>query len=84
MSAPIIPCILTQPDSEALAEMGVALLQVKNERRLTLDDMGGVMRRTRESIAQYIAGEAEPGAVAWRRAVATWPELGEKLNGGGK
>lgn len=75
------PTILGQSDSAVLAEMGVALLQVKCERRLTLEDIGGVMRRSREMIAQYIAGEAEPGAVAWRRAEAAWPELTDKLGG---
>lgn len=75
----IAPTILGQSESDILAEMGVALLQVKNDRRLTLEDIGAVMRRSREMIAQYIAGEAEPGAVAWRRAEAAWPELAEKL-----
>lgn len=77
----IAPTILGQSESDILAQMGVALLQVKNERRLTLEDIGAVMRRSREMIAQYIAGEAEPGAVAWRRAEAAWPELVEKLGG---
>jgi hypothetical protein len=76
------PTILGKAETEILAEMGVALLQVKNERRLTLEDIGAVMRRSREMVAQYIAGEAEPGAVAWRRAEAAWPELSNKLNGG--
>lgn len=80
------PTILGKAEADILAEMGVALLQVKNERRLTLEDIGGVMRRSREMIAQYIAGEAEPGAIAWRRAEAAWPELTDKLdaNGGGQ
>ena len=73
------PKILGESEAAILAEMGIALLQVKNDRRLTLEDIGGVMRRSREMIAQYIAGEAEPGAVAWRRAEAAWPELIEKL-----
>lgn len=65
-----------------LASVGIALLQVKNERRLSLDDMGGTMGRTRVQVAHYIAGEAEMGVVAWLRANAAWPELADKLNGG--
>lgn len=75
-----VPTILGRSEADVLAEMGVALLQVKCERRLTLDDIGSVMRRSREAVAQYIAGETEPGAVAWRRAEAAWPELAEKLD----
>jgi transcriptional regulator with XRE-family HTH domain len=68
--------------AEILGDIGVALLQVKNARRLTLDDMGGRIGVSREMIAQYIAGEAEMGMVKWLRATEAWPELAEKLNGG--
>ncbi len=80
--------ILGRVRSDILGAMGVALLQVKNERRLTLDDMGDTIGRTRESVSQYIAGDAEMGAVAWLRARAAWPEIDDRLNaslnGGGK
>ncbi len=81
MSAPII---LGKPQADILADIGTALLQVKNERRLTLDDVGATLGRSREMVAQYIAGEAEMGVIVWMRANEAWPELGEKLNGGGK
>ena len=54
-------------------------MRVKCERRLTLDDMGASIARSREMVAQYIAGEAEMGMVAWLRANSAWPELAEKL-----
>ena len=73
---------LGRPQSELLGDVGVALLQVKNARRLTLDDMGSAIGRSREMVAQYIAGEAEMGFVTWLRALAAWPELADKLGGG--
>ncbi len=76
--------ILGIPQADILADIGVALLQVKNERRLTLDDVGAVLGRSREMVAQYIAGDAEMGVIAFLRANETWPELAEKLNGAGK
>ena len=77
----IAPTILCKPQAEILGAVGVALLQVKNERRMTLDDMGTSLGRSREMIAQYIAGEAEMGFVTWLRASVAWPELLDKLNG---
>lgn len=76
--------ILGKMPSEVLGEIGVALLQVKNAHRLTLDDIGAVIGRSRDSVAQYIAGDAEMGAIAWLRAVEQWPEIADKLNGGAK
>ncbi len=76
------PTILCKPQADILADIGVALLQVKNERRLTLDDVGAVLGRSREMVAQYIAGDAEMGVIAFLRANETWPELADKLNGG--
>ena len=75
------PTILCKPQAEILGAVGVALLQVKNTRRLTLEDMGTSLGRSREMIAQYIAGEAEMGFVTWLRALAAWPELADKLDG---
>lgn len=76
MSASII---LGQSRDAVLADAGTALLQVKNGRGLTLEEMGAEMRRTRESVAQYIAGEAEMGFITWERAKEAWPELAGKL-----
>lgn len=78
------PTIFGKSQADILAETGVALLQIKNSNRLTLEDMARVLGRTDDMVAKYIAGEAEMGFVAFRRAREAWPELDDKLNGGGK
>jgi hypothetical protein len=77
MSASII---LGRSRDAVVADAGTALLQIKNARGLTLEEMGAQIHRTRESVAQYIAGEAEMGFVTWERAKDTWPELEERMN----
>ena len=79
MAAPTVLCIISRSQADILGTVGVALLQVKNARHLTLDDMGATIGRSREMLAQYIAGEAEMGFVTWLRANAAWPELASKL-----
>lgn len=76
MSASII---LGRSRDAVVADAGTALLQVKNARGLTLEEMGAQIHRTRESVAQYIAGEAEMGFVTWERAKEAWPELCERM-----
>lgn len=76
MSASII---LGRTRETVVADVGTALLQVKNARGLTLEEMGAQIHRTRESVAQYIAGEAEMGFVTWERAKDAWPELPERV-----
>lgn len=71
--------ILGRLPSEIQAAMGVSLLQVKNARRLTLEDIGSVIGRTRESVSQYISADSEMAASCWLRAAAMWPELEERL-----
>lgn len=71
--------ILGRSRNDILADVGTALLQIKNNRGLTLEEMGAQMHRTRESVAQYIAGEAEMGFITWERALDAWPELEERL-----
>jgi hypothetical protein len=71
--------ILGRSRDTILADVGTALLQVKNGRGLTLEEMGAQMHRTRESVAQYIAGESEMGFITWERAREAWPELEERL-----
>ena len=61
------------------ADVGTALLQIKNARGLTLIDMASTLGRCDDMVAQYIAGEAEMGFVAWLRANEAWPELAERL-----
>ena len=76
------PTILRRPQAEVLGDVGIALLQAKTSRRLTLDDMGSTLGVSREMVAQYIAGEAEMGMVKWLRATVAWPEISEKISGG--
>jgi hypothetical protein len=71
--------ILCRSRNDILADAGTALLQIKNARGLTLEEMGAQIHRTRESVAQYIAGEAEMGFVTWERAKDAWPELAERM-----
>jgi hypothetical protein len=78
------PIILGKTQAEILGTVGIALLQVKNARHMTLDDMGSAIGRTDDMVSKYIAGEAEMGFVTWLRALAAWPELADKLIGGGK
>jgi hypothetical protein len=61
-------------NSHLLAAIGTALLQIKNEDRLTLADMGSILGRSDEMVAQYIAGEAEMGVTVWFRAQDAWGE----------
>ncbi len=62
-----------------LADIGTALLQIKNAHGLTLNDMAIVLGRIDDQVAKYIAGEAEMGIVAWLRANEAWPDLAERL-----
>jgi transcriptional regulator with XRE-family HTH domain len=73
------PIILGIPKRQMLGNAGTALLQVKNARGLTLDEMAEVMGRSDEAIAQYIAGESEMGFTAWLRACDAWDELPDLL-----
>ena len=73
------PNIFGKTQADILGVVGVALLQVKNARHMTLEDMGTAMGRTDDMVAKYIAGEAEMGFVTWLRALAAWPKLGSKL-----
>lgn len=69
-----------RPQAEILGDVGLTLLHIKNARGLTLEEMGAQIHRTRESVAQYIAGEAEMGFVTWERAKEAWPELVERMS----
>lgn len=68
-----------RPQADILGDVGLALLQIKNARGYTLDDMGAAIGVSREMVAQYIAGEAEMGMVKWLRANDAWPELADKV-----
>lgn len=71
--------ILGRTPSRVLADVGTALLQIKNTRGLTLDDMGYHIGVSREMVAQYIAGEAEMGFLKWLKANEAFPELAERI-----
>jgi cyanate lyase len=75
------PIILGKRD--LLNAIGTALLQIKCERRLTLNEMAETLGRSDEMLAQYIAGEAEMGVTAWLRADDAW-SLADKLKENGK
>lgn len=64
---------------DILGPVGTALLQIKNARGLTLQDMAYVMGRGDDMVAKYIAGDSEMGFVAWNRALHAWPELAERI-----
>jgi transcriptional regulator with XRE-family HTH domain len=63
-----------------LGDLGTALLQVKNARGLTLNDMAYALGRSDDQVAKYIAGEAEMGFVVWMRALDAFPEIEDRLN----
>lgn len=71
--------ILGRPISQVVGDVGVALLQIKNARGLTLEDMGAFIGVSREMAAQYIAGEAEMGFLKWLKANEAFPELAERI-----
>jgi transcriptional regulator with XRE-family HTH domain len=66
---------LGKPQSQVLGDVGTALLQIKNARGLTLEDMGRDIGVSREMVAQYIAGEAEMGFTKWFKARDAYDEL---------
>lgn len=71
--------ILGKSQAQILGDVGCALLQIKNARGLTLDDLGVAIGVSREMAAQYIAGEAEMGFTKWLRANEAFPELAERI-----
>lgn len=73
------PIILGKRIDDIQADVGTALLQVKNARGLTLIDMASVMGRSDDAVAKYISGEFEMGFIAWERAKNAWPELMDRL-----
>lgn len=71
--------ILGKSPMQLLGDVGCALLQIKNTRGLTLEELGHELGVSREMAAQYIAGEAEMGFVKWLRANERFPELAERI-----
>jgi hypothetical protein len=60
-----------------LGDVGSALLIVKNQRGLTLVEMGEDIKKSDDTVARIIAGETEMGVVTWLRAIEAYPELPE-------
>ena len=74
------PKIFGKPRTEVLADIGVALLQVKNTRGLTADDMRIVLGlKVDDMVSKYIAGEHAMDVIAWMRANEAWPELSDRI-----
>lgn len=71
--------ILDKLPSEIQGAMGIALLRLKTARSLTLEDIGSVIGRSKESASQYISDATEMSAVCWIKATAKWPELNDLL-----
>jgi hypothetical protein len=68
-------------ERDVLQAIGVALLQLKNEDRMTLKDLGKVLGRSDDSAALYIAGESEMGVMSFLLAQAKWGDrFTDKLN----
>jgi hypothetical protein len=67
--------VLGKRHASVLDDIGSALLIIKQQRGLTLVEMGEDIRKSDDTIARYIAGEKEMGVVTWLRAVEAYPEL---------
>ena len=59
--------------------MGVALLKLKNAHGLTYQQIGKVIEREKQSVAQYINDDTDMPAACWLKAVAQWPDLADRL-----
>jgi len=73
------PQIRGKEDEQFLADLGTALLLIKNERLLTLGQMGRDLGCSEDQVARYIAAEAEMGILRWKRAHDKYPELEERM-----
>jgi hypothetical protein len=54
-------------------------LLIKNERGLTLGQMGKDLGCHEDMIARYIAAESEMGVLRWKRAHEKYPELEARM-----
>ena len=73
------PQISGRSREQTLADIGTALLQIKNARGLNLPNMADKIGKSDDQLARYIAGDMEMGVVAWLRANDEWPELADKI-----
>lgn len=68
-----------ESDERFLSDLGTALLLIKNERGLTLGQMGKDLGCSEDQVARYIAAEAEMGILRWRKANDKYPELEARM-----
>jgi hypothetical protein len=73
------PQIFGKEDEQFLADLGTALLLIKNERALTLVQMGRDLGCSDDMVARYIAAETEMGVLRWKRAHEKYPELEARM-----
>jgi hypothetical protein len=73
------PQIFGKEDEQFLADLGTALLLIKNERSLTLVQMGRDLGCSDDMVARYIAAETEMGILRWKRAHEKYPELEARM-----
>lgn len=72
--------IILEKDSDQIqAAMAVSLLQHKNALNLTYKQIGRVIEREPQSVAQYICTDTEMPASCWLKLVAKWPELDSRF-----
>lgn len=73
MGAPeIFGKIKSLDERDVLGAIGVVLLQLKNEDRMTLKEVGKTIGRSDDSAALYIAGDSEMGVMAFLLAWGKW------------
>lgn len=72
-------CGFSKSRDDVLADIGVALLQIKNARGLNLPDMADKIGRSDDQLARYIAGDMAMDVVTWFRANEAFPELAERM-----
>ena len=73
------PQIFGKEDEQFIADLGTALLLIKNERCLTLVQMGRDLGCSDDMVARYIAAETEMGVLRWKRAHEKYPELEARM-----
>lgn len=73
------PQISVRSRDDVLADIGTALLQIKNQRGLSLPNMADMIGKSDDQLARYIAGDMEMGVLAWMRAHDAFPELATRM-----
>jgi hypothetical protein len=71
--------IIDKELDEIQAAMGIALLRFSTTHGISYSQIGKVIDREKQSVAQYINNGTEMPATCWLKLVAKWPELAERL-----